>query len=78
MLKNLGVKTQKSKYGEVPVYDKETFETNVAGIYVAGHFTEARHISGRDSECRERSFRKLAGRFAHEKTKNKFKSKRQI
>ena len=46
LLKNLGVETKKSKYGEVPVYDEETFETNVAGVYVAGHFTEARHIAG--------------------------------
>jgi thioredoxin reductase len=46
LLKNLGVETRSSKYGEVPVYDAETFETNVAGVYVAGHFTEARHIAG--------------------------------
>jgi len=46
LLKNLGVQTRKSKYSEVPVYDEETFETNVAGVYVAGHFTEARHIAG--------------------------------
>lgn len=46
MLRNLGVKTKNSKYGEVPVYNEETFETNVTGVYVAGHFTEARHIVG--------------------------------
>jgi thioredoxin reductase (NADPH) len=46
MLKNLGVETEQSKYGEVPVYDPETFETNVPGIYVAGHFTNQRHIKG--------------------------------
>ena len=46
MLKDLGVKTEKVKYGETPVYDPETFETNVAGIYVAGHFTNERHIKG--------------------------------
>ncbi len=46
MLENLGVETKDSKYGIVPVYDAETFETNVAGIYIAGHFTEARHIAG--------------------------------
>lgn len=46
ILKNLGVETRNSKYGEVPVYNEETFETNVAGVYVAGHFTEARHIKG--------------------------------
>ena len=44
MLKDLGVKTVESKYGEVPVYDTETHETNVSGIYVAGHFTNERHI----------------------------------
>ena len=46
LLKNLGVETHRAKYGEVPNYDAETFETNVAGVYVAGHFTEARHIAG--------------------------------
>ena len=46
MLKNLGVETKNSKYGEVPVYDKETYETNISGVYVVGHFTEERHISG--------------------------------
>ena len=44
MLKNLGVKTAHGKAGEVPVYDPETFETNVPGVYVAGHFTHQRHI----------------------------------
>ncbi|MBC7901344.1 MAG: NAD(P)-binding domain-containing protein [Saprospiraceae bacterium] len=44
MLKNLGVKTEQGKYGEVPSYDEETFETNISGIYVAGHFTNHRHI----------------------------------
>ena len=44
MMTNLGVKTEQGKYGEVPVYDEETFETNVPGIYVVGHFTNARHI----------------------------------
>ncbi|HKP71071.1 MAG TPA: NAD(P)-binding domain-containing protein [Pyrinomonadaceae bacterium] len=47
MLKNLGVETVLGgKYGEVPVYDPATFETNVTGIYVAGHFTNQRHIKG--------------------------------
>ena len=46
MLKDIGVKTEQAKYGETPVYDPETFETNVAGIYVAGHFTNERHIKG--------------------------------
>lgn len=46
MLKNLGVETEQGKAGEVPIYDPETFETNVPGIYVAGHFTHQRHIKG--------------------------------
>jgi thioredoxin reductase len=47
ILKSLGVETTTaSKYGEVPVYDDRTFETNVPGIYVAGHFTNHRHIKG--------------------------------
>jgi len=44
LLKRLGVKTEPGKLTEVPVYDPETYETNVRGIYVAGHFTHARHI----------------------------------
>jgi thioredoxin reductase (NADPH) len=44
LLKKLGVKTESGKLTEVPVYDPETFETNVRGIYVVGHFTNARHI----------------------------------
>src|ERR1044072_5897247 len=44
LLKQLGVQTESGKLAEVPVYDPETFETNVRGIYVAGHFTHARHI----------------------------------
>ena len=44
LLKQLGVKTEPGKLAEVPIYDPETFETTVRGIYVAGHFTHARHI----------------------------------
>jgi thioredoxin reductase len=44
LLKSLGVETTAGKLTEMPVYDPETFETNVRGIYVAGHFTNARHI----------------------------------
>ncbi len=44
LLKRLGVKTEPGKLTELPVYDPETFETNVRGIYVVGHFTNARHI----------------------------------
>ncbi len=65
MLKNLGVETRNSKYGEVPIYDAETFETNVAGVYVVGHFTEARHIAGA-IEVPKKIIPKLAKKFAHE------------
>ena len=44
LLQRLGVQTEPGKGGEIPVYNPETFETNVRGIYVAGHFTHARHI----------------------------------
>ena len=44
LLRKLGVNTEPGKLTEVPVYNPETFETNVPGIYVAGHFTHARHI----------------------------------
>ena len=44
LLKRLGVKTESGKLTEVPVYNPETFETNVRGVYVVGHFTHARHI----------------------------------
>src|SRR6266446_4675472 len=46
LLRKLGVKTEPGHalFSEVPTYDPETFETNVPGIYVAGHFTNARHI----------------------------------
>jgi bacillithiol disulfide reductase len=44
LLKKLGVETTPGKATEVPVYDPETFETNVRGIYVVGHFTNDRHI----------------------------------
>lgn len=44
LLKNLGVETEQTKHGEIPLYTPETFETNVSGVYVVGHFTHARHI----------------------------------
>ncbi len=69
MLKNLGVKTRNSKYGEVPVYDEETFETNVAGVYVVGHFTEARHIAGA-IEVPKKIIPKLAQKFEKAKSVN--------
>jgi putative YpdA family bacillithiol system oxidoreductase len=63
LLKNLGVETRISKYGEVPFYDEETFETNVSGVYVAGHFTEARHIAGA-IEVPKKIIPKLAAKLA--------------
>jgi thioredoxin reductase (NADPH) len=44
LLKKLGVQTAPGKLTEMPVYDPETYETSVHGVYVAGHFTNARHI----------------------------------
>ena len=44
LLRQVGVEIVRSGLTEVPVYDPETFETNVPGLYVAGHFTHARHI----------------------------------
>jgi thioredoxin reductase (NADPH) len=44
LLRQAGVEIVQAGLTRVPVYDPETFETNVAGIYVAGHFTHARHI----------------------------------
>ncbi len=44
LLKKLNVRTEPGKLTEVPVYDPETFETNVPGVFVAGHFTHSRHI----------------------------------
>ncbi|MCA1623464.1 MAG: NAD(P)-binding domain-containing protein [Acidobacteria bacterium] len=62
MLKNLGVETKNSKYGEVPIYDEETFETNVSSVYVVGHFTEARHIGGA-IEVPKKIVPKIAAKF---------------
>jgi thioredoxin reductase (NADPH) len=44
LLKQAGVEVVRSGLADVPRYDPETFETNVPGLYVAGHFTHARHI----------------------------------
>lgn len=46
LMKDLGVATTEGKYGETPVYNPETYETAVPGVYVAGHFTNERHIKG--------------------------------
>ncbi|HYP53412.1 MAG TPA: NAD(P)-binding domain-containing protein, partial [Pyrinomonadaceae bacterium] len=45
LLREVGVEFVRSGLCDVPVYDPETFETNVAGLHVAGHFTHARHIA---------------------------------
>lgn len=44
LLAQAGVEIVEGKLCDVPAYDPETFETNVPGIYVAGHFTHSRHI----------------------------------
>jgi thioredoxin reductase (NADPH) len=44
LMRQLGVETVPSGLTTIPVYDAETFETNVQGVYVVGHFTHARHI----------------------------------
>jgi thioredoxin reductase (NADPH) len=44
LLREVGVEIVRAGLADVPVYDPETFETNVPGLYVAGHFTYARHI----------------------------------
>lgn len=44
LLREIGVEIVPSGLTAIPVYDEETFETNVPGVYVAGHFTHARHI----------------------------------
>jgi thioredoxin reductase (NADPH) len=44
LLRQCGVEIVRASLADVPVYDPETFETNVPGLYVAGHFTYARHI----------------------------------
>ncbi len=62
MLENLGVKFKDSKYGIVPVYEEETFETDVSGVYVVGHFTEARHIAGA-IEVPKKIIPKIAAKF---------------
>jgi thioredoxin reductase (NADPH) len=44
LIREAGVEIVPSGLSDVPVYDPETFETNVPGLYVAGHFTNSRHI----------------------------------
>lgn len=44
LLRQVGVEIVRAGFADVPVYDAETFETNLPGLYVAGHFTYSRHI----------------------------------
>ena len=44
LLRRAGVEFTTAGLAEVPVYDPDTYETNIPGLYVAGHFTHARHI----------------------------------
>jgi thioredoxin reductase (NADPH) len=44
LLREAGVRVERSGLTEVPAYDPQTFETNIHGLYVAGHFTNSRHI----------------------------------
>jgi thioredoxin reductase (NADPH) len=44
LLRQAGVEIKPAGLTEVPTYDPETFETNIHGLYVAGHFTHSRHI----------------------------------
>lgn len=44
LLRQAGVEITRSGLSDVPIYNPETFETNVGGLYVVGHFTHARHI----------------------------------
>lgn len=69
MLKSLGVETEQGKYGETPIYDPETFETNVPGVYVAGHFTHQRHIKGA-IDAAKMLVPKLAQKLATEHTES--------
>jgi thioredoxin reductase (NADPH) len=44
LLREVGFEIVRAGLTQVPLYDPDTFETNVPGLYVAGHFTHARHI----------------------------------
>jgi thioredoxin reductase (NADPH) len=44
LLRKIGVEIRRAGLADMPVYNPETFETNIPGLYVAGHFTHARHI----------------------------------
>jgi thioredoxin reductase (NADPH) len=44
LLREAGVRIERAGTAELPSYDPDTFETDVPGLYVAGHFTNSRHI----------------------------------
>lgn len=44
LLRDIGVELHTNGLTQVPAYDPDTHETNIPGLYVAGHFTHARHI----------------------------------
>ncbi len=44
LLREVGVEIVPAGLTEVPLYDPDTYETRVPGLYVAGHFTNSRHI----------------------------------
>jgi thioredoxin reductase (NADPH) len=44
LLRQAGVEITRASLADVPIYNPETHETNIPGLYVAGHFTYARHI----------------------------------
>ena len=44
LLRRAGVEIVHTGTKEWPTYDPDTHETNVPGLYVAGHFTHARHM----------------------------------
>ncbi|HEY0077571.1 MAG TPA: NAD(P)-binding domain-containing protein [Pyrinomonadaceae bacterium] len=44
LLRQAGVEIQQSSIAHAPLYNPDTHETNVPGLYVAGHFTHSRHI----------------------------------
>ena len=44
LLRQVGVEIVRAGLADVPVYDPNTFETHVPGLYVVGHFTYSRHI----------------------------------
>ncbi|MGB8507678.1 MAG: NAD(P)-binding domain-containing protein [Pyrinomonadaceae bacterium] len=44
ILREAGVEIVRQGLTDFPLYDPDTYETRVHGLYVAGHFTHSRHI----------------------------------